>query len=156
MEFCNVAFLFFNNLMFQKQIQTGLAVRSRNRLFYILLIPLKNIIQVPVGFKVSLSTTKSICNIQRYFYTKILTIITILLNQCGSTTVLCTELGQKECKWNSATWQFFFCTVGPFWRRRGHNNKAFFYYRVLRYLFSWNWRHHGLNIYWSFLIFFSI
>ena len=106
MEFCNVAFLFFNNRMFQKQIQTGLAVRSRNRLFYIyiLLIPLKNIIQVPVGFKVS--TTKSICSIQRYFYKKILTIITILLNQCGS-TVLYTELGQKECKWNSATWQFF-------------------------------------------------
>ena len=104
MEFCNVAFLFFNNLVFQKQIQTGLAVRSRNKLSYILLIPLKNIIQVPVGFKVS--TTKSICSIQRYFYTKILTIITILLNQCVS-TVLYTELGQKECKWNSATWQFF-------------------------------------------------
>ena len=95
MEFCNVAFLFFNNLMFQKQIQTGLAVRSRNRLFYILLIPLKNIIQVPVGFKVSLSTTKSICSIQRYFYRKILTITTILRKQCGS-TVLYTELEQKR------------------------------------------------------------
>ena len=126
MEFCNVAFLFFNNLMFQKQIQTGIAVRSRNRLFYILLIPLKNIIQVPVGFKVSLSTTKSICSIRRYFYTKILTIITILLNQCGS-TVLYTELGPKECKWNSATWQIFFCNVGgPFCRRKSHNNKTFF------------------------------
>ena len=135
MEFCNVAFLFFNKLMFQKQIQTGLAVRSRNRLFYILLIPLKNIIQVPVGFKVSLSTTKSMCSIQRYFYTKILTIITILRKQCGS-TVLYTELEQKRNVNGILQRGNFFCTVGPFWRRRGHNNKAFFYYRVLRYLFS--------------------